>query len=89
MERHEVRVVGQKSAEALLAELRELGRDLDEVPEGFKSTEYWGESWGINRAYAGALIKKGIEAGLWEARRFRIVNGEGRPYPVPHYRPKQ
>lgn len=75
----------------LLQSLQKVNARLDQVPRGFKTAEQWAAEWDLSRPHANKLLVAGTRQNppLVIMRRFRIANGVGRPYPVPHYAKKK
>ena len=66
--------------------LAELLRDLkkcddESVPKGWYPAKEWAQIWGLSRHHASEYLRKGIEIGRVETRKFRINSR-----PTPHYR---
>jgi hypothetical protein len=73
----------------LLKMLKGISSDLAEQPaEGFHSTNWWANEWGLHPSKARAYIAKGQEAGLVEHRDYFLPSISGRRK-VPHYKISQ
>lgn len=75
-----------------LAALRMLNEAIagkpDVVPEDFLTSTQWAKLWSTQMSSTWRKLKAGVDAGLFEVRRFRVM-GEGQNgkiTPVPHYR---
>lgn len=75
-----------------LAALRTLNdaisRKPDEVPDGFLPAVQWAKLWSMPTSSTGHKLKAGVDAGLFEVRKFRIMSDgpTGKLAPVPHYK---
>lgn len=70
---------------ALLA--RSNQRRVEEVPEGWRTAEQWAKHWERAAVTARCFIKRFLNEGMMEQRRFRVMTNRG-IYPVPHYKLK-
>ena len=57
----------------------------EQVPKGWKTMAQLASEWGTSVSHAIRLIRKGIDLGTVEQRRFRIQNGRRGVYPTWHY----
>lgn len=62
-----------------------IGPAVEEVPDGFLDLQGWMAESGLGREQTSRNLRKGMEAGIVEMRKFRVACGE-RVYPVPHYK---
>lgn len=70
---------------AALATLQDaIAKQIDTVPDGWRTSEQWSEAWKISRRRTGELIRAGIASGNVEVRQFVVVNGPFRR-PLRHY----
>jgi predicted transcriptional regulator len=70
----------------LLKSLKEaIACQPETVPKGWKTMSQLATEWGISIAHAIRLIRKGIDMGTVEQRKFRIQNGRRGVYPTWHY----
>ena len=69
--------------------LRELVADklIEKVPSGWKPTKAWALDEKTSEKSALDLLRKGVQLGLIEMKKFRIKTGDS-IRPVPHYRIK-
>lgn len=61
--------------------------EAETVPTGWKTSAQWAGEWKLSQDRAGELLRKGMEIGRMEKRKFRIASA-GVVRPVPHYREK-
>lgn len=77
----------EPTSKEILARLTEaLNCKTDAVPPGFKTRAQWQKEWGCSPSHAKKLINAGIEAGLIEVRKYRVMQTQG-ACPTPHYGP--
>lgn len=56
-------------------------------PEGFRTLQQWADHWKVARSSASTYIRKAMELGLMEKRRFIVsAYADARAYPTDHYR---
>jgi len=72
---------------AWCAALAEPSIAAEAVPEGWFTAAHLAAEMRLDISTVSQRIRRKIEAGQAESRRFRIVTGRG-VYPVPHYRLK-
>lgn len=72
----------------LLEKLRNIDRQVEKVPSGWKTSLQLQDEWQCSQAWAARLLQKGIAAGIIEVRRFRIRCSSGWIKRTPHYREK-
>ena len=71
----------------LLKSLKEaIACQPEPVPDGWKTMAQLASDWGTSVSHAIRLIRKGIDIGTVEQRKFRIQNGRRGVYPTWHYR---
>jgi hypothetical protein len=58
----------------------------DEVSKDFYSRDEWEKIWNIGTAETLKRLRKLINTGVVETKKFRILRGSGIPYPTPHYK---
>lgn len=74
----------------LLKRLRAaIRKDEELVPDGWKTATNLSKEWGMSMAHTHRMIRKGIEIGLLEQRRFRVLSRGRGVYPLWHYRSKK
>jgi hypothetical protein len=59
----------------------------DAIPKGWKTARQWAAEEGFSVGYTSQLIRDLLEAGKWEAAKFKVRNKCG-VRPTLHYRPK-
>lgn len=70
----------------LLKSLKEaIACQPETVPKGWKTMTQLAAEWGTSVSHAIRLIRKGIDIGTIEQRKFRIQNGRRGVYPTWHY----
>lgn len=62
-----------------------LGREGDEVPEGWLNARQIGAKINRSRETAARHARLGVDAGRLKMRKFRIKSGD-RILPIPHYK---
>lgn len=66
--------------------LRDVCKGMaDAVPDGWRTSREIAHAEGMSESYTIALLRKGVNLGMWEVVRYRIDVG-AKVYPVPHYR---
>jgi hypothetical protein len=58
----------------------------DEVPEGFYPRDEWEKIWNVETAETLKRLRKLIDTGVAETKKFRVLRSSGQPYPTPHYK---
>jgi hypothetical protein len=58
----------------------------DEVPEGFYPRDEWEKIWNVATAETLKRLRKLIDTGVAETKKFRVFRSNGQPYPTPHYK---
>jgi hypothetical protein len=61
----------------------------ERVPEGWKTMAQWAKEWGTSISHTIRLVRKGIDLGTIEQKKFRVPNGRRGVYPTWHYRWKK
>ena len=56
----------------LLAQIRSLQAQDDEIPEGFKTAKQWAEEWNLSESHTMKLLREAKEAGLLTSQKFRV-----------------
>lgn len=54
---------------------------LEDVPEGWLTTNQWADAWGLSRTRAGELLRAGVARGMMEMQVYRTAGGA-----LKHYR---
>lgn len=70
----------------LLAMLNDVIQE--DIPKGFMTVKDHAKKSGRSISTMHILLKKGVESGLVESRKFYIILDTGRRFPVVHYRVK-
>jgi predicted ArsR family transcriptional regulator len=71
--------------EALKILEREIAKAVDDVPDGWRTTEQWANEWDMDYETARRRLSKGRAVGVVEVAMFRIKRGES-TRPTAHYR---
>lgn len=78
-----------KSGQAeLLAFLRESPNEVDKIPDGWYTTRQLSEKAGISAGQTNRNLRAGVQKGIVEVRKFRILSGALLKQ-IPHYRMKK
>lgn len=73
---------------SLLEKLREVGRQAEPVPKGWKTSVQLQAEWGFSQSQVSILLIRGMKSGIVEMKKFRIAGLNGMVKCVPHYREK-
>lgn len=74
----------------LLKRLREaIRKDEELVPDGWKTAANLSKEWGISLPHTHRMIKRGVDLGVMEQRKFRVSSRGRGVYPLWHYRSKK
>lgn len=75
-----------ESAE-LLKRIRDELQKRPQAPDSeWKTARQWGSVWGLGISQTNKMLLQGIESGLIQMERFRVLTHTRGAYPVPHYR---
>ena len=77
------------SAELLKRLRAAIRRDEELVPDEWKTATSLSSEWRMSMAHTHRMIRKGIEIGLLEQRKFRVLSRGRGVYPLWHYRSKK
>ena len=77
----------QKATQEEIA-LGKFAKQPDKVEKGFRPRIEWQKIWGCEYSLACQIIKKHLENGKMEMKRFRIIDIAGRFQSLPHYKAK-
>lgn len=72
-------------AKGFLAAIKRASAVVDEIPEGFLSVVEYAQLWDCDTSTAYQLLNKGVETGLAERKRFRVMTSTG-ARSMAHYR---
>lgn len=53
--------------------MAELNLSAGKPEKGYKTTNELAKEWGLSREQAGAYIRKGLDAGVIEKKKFRVT----------------
>jgi hypothetical protein len=76
-----------KPNDLLAAILREVNKDVEAIPAGWKTIDQWAKEWGYSRSRARDYVLKGCKLGMMEGRIFRCLHPKKGPFKVKHYAP--
>jgi hypothetical protein len=75
-----------ESAELLRRIRDELLRKVELPTAEWKTSRQWMEEWGLHQSQTNRLLQQAVEAGIMEAKPFRVPCSTRASYPIPHYR---
>jgi hypothetical protein len=76
-----------KPNEILSAILREMSKDVEVIPAGWKTIDQWAKEWGYSRSRARDYVLKGCKLGIMQGRFFRYLHPKKGPFKVKHFAP--
>ena len=80
-------VWGRKNMDPILkAVLAEIHKSAQPADKGFYMTSYWCKRWNLTGAQTLCYIRRAVESGILEKRKFRVVTC-GRLQMMAHYGP--
>ena len=80
-------VWGRKNIDSILkAVLAEIHKSAQPADKGFYMTSYWCKRWNLTDAQTLCYIRRAVESGILEKRKFRVVTC-GRLQMMAHYGP--
>ena len=79
------RVVSKPTSEEIAA-WRLAKPAADEIPKGFRTSDEWAKIWGKHRRTVLVCIKKLIELGKFESRKFMVMRPSGNMRQVTFYK---
>lgn len=73
----------------LLRRIRDKINRKVEIPSGeWKTSRQWAALWGLQQSQTNRLLASAVDAGVMEAKSFRVPCSTRVSYPIPHYREK-